>query len=260
MPLVFACSTPSLGSLCGSLLCVLLLSSAKKPKSEFLCDLQFTNHLPDIPFEPKLLKIHLPPQRSAHTTTRARPASRRGDDQHSLICSFECTCCPVGSLIRYCASSLESCLKLPYLTDKFVGIPLDLLNPSQYERPAHVAFGAVEPADEAILPQIREALAAGARAQPTQLQLFQQGSSNWLRKQEFQSNNLYDVGIKSFGAAEAIEKEYLRIGELKKETSEKNSKEKQVELILSTFESGAQTDLRAAASSWSIAFSCVLRF
>jgi len=39
-------------------------SSSKKPKSEFLCDLQFTNHLPDIPFEPKLLKIHLPPQRS----------------------------------------------------------------------------------------------------------------------------------------------------------------------------------------------------
>jgi hypothetical protein len=42
--------------------------AAKKPKSEFLCDLQFTNYLPDMPFEPKLLKIHLPPQRSGRGT------------------------------------------------------------------------------------------------------------------------------------------------------------------------------------------------
>ena len=141
------------------------------------------------------------------------------------------------SLVRYCASSLESCLKLPYLTDKLLGMPLDLLNPSQYARPSYVSAGVLDAGDEAIMPVIKEALAAGERAQPTQLQLFQQGSSNWLRKQEFQSNNLYDVGIRSFGAAEAIDKEYLRISELKQEVKQKNSKEKQIELIEHTFES-----------------------
>ena len=201
----------SLTLLRASLLSVALLgacSSSKKPKSEFLCDVQYTNHLPDVPFEPKLLRIHLPPQR----------------------------------LIRYAASTLEASLRIPLLAaDKFLGIPLDLLHPEQYIRPAGLGFGEVDEADEKILPAIREALAAGTRAQPTQLQLFQQGSSNWLRKQEFQSNNLYEVGIRSFGAAEAIDKEYLRIEELKKETSKANSKEKQVELILSTFESESAT-------------------
>lgn len=141
------------------------------------------------------------------------------------------------SLVRYCASSLESCLKLPYLTDKLLGMPLDLLNPSQYLRPSYVNAGALEAGDEAIMPVIKEALAAGERAQPTQLQLFQQGSSNWLRKQEFQSNNLYDVGIRSFGAAEAIDKEYLRISELKQVVKQSNSKENQIQLIEHTFES-----------------------
>ncbi len=175
---------------------------SKKPKSEFLCDLQYTNYLPDIPFAPKLLKIHLPPQR----------------------------------LLRYCASSLETSQKIPFLTDKLLGMPLDLLHPTQYARPAGVPANVLDPADMAIVPVTREALAAGARPQPTQEELFQQGSSNWLRKQEFQSNNPYEMGIKSFGASDSISKEIVRITHLKKETEAQNSRERQIQLIEQSFE------------------------
>lgn len=180
----------------------------KKPKSEFLCEIPFTNTLPEVPFEPKLLKIYLPLER----------------------------------LTRYCAGSLEASLKLPFLTDKMLGIPLDLLNPSQYNRPEYVTKGELDTADEAILPVVKDTLAAGERAQPTQLQLFQQGSSNWLRKQELQSNNLYDMAIRTTGSAEQIQKEYMRVEEAKKQLAIANTKEKQVALIETTFESGRETE------------------
>ena len=173
--------------------------AAKKPKSEFLCEIAYTNTLPDIPFQPKLLKVYLPTER----------------------------------LTRYCAGSLENSLKIPFITDKMVGIPLDLIRPSQYDRPDHVVRDKLDPADESILPIFQE---AGFRVQPTQEQFFQQGSSNWLRKQEFQSNNLYDVGIRTTGSAEQDQREFLRVEEEKKKLAALNTKERQIQLIETTFE------------------------
>jgi len=192
------------------------VGAAKKPKSEFLCDVFYSNHLPDIPFEPKLIKIYLPNER----------------------------------LHRYCGASLEQSLRIPFVTDKYCGMALDLLHPSLYARPHGVKRGDLHADDRALLPQ--GALKPGQRAQPTQMQLFEQGSMNWLRKQELQLNNLYEMNIRTIGAAEARQREVQRVEELKKKAMQEDTREKQIELIEKTFELAKQTPVHPSKKDVSI--------
>lgn len=191
---------------------MLLLSCSgvgtKKPKSEFLCDIDYTNQLPPIPIEPKLIKVYLPPER----------------------------------LYKYCGSSLELSLPIPFHFDKFVGHPLDLFHPEAYRRPEYRRKDEVDEEDKELLPTQKEhqlttigSFTLTGRVDPSQQLLFQQGSSNWLKKKEFQSNNLYDVSIKTLGAAEELKRDVERAEAAKKKALEENTRERQIELIEQTF-------------------------
>ncbi|KAN0043342.1 hypothetical protein ACTA71_010990 [Dictyostelium dimigraforme] len=122
--------------------------------SEFQCKLKFQNSLPEIPFEPKFLKLSSDFQR----------------------------------FTQYKTTSLERQYKHPLLTEPQLGIPIDLIDPSVYNTPKSPIQ--VPPGDEPLL----KPLSQQDLEEKNSSTIFKKKSEirpnvGWLRKTEYLSKS-----------------------------------------------------------------------
>ena len=130
----------------------------KKQKSEFLCDTKFINTLPDPPLEPKLVEMQLP------------------DDR----------------LTKYCLASLERAHKHPLLCEKFLGIPIDMIDQERYKAVvSEDKESTMDPKDAALFQG--QTLLSGTESRGARGKILEGTTFNWLERNNYLQNNLYDI-------------------------------------------------------------------
>jgi len=151
----------------------------KKKQSEFMCDAEYRNVLPDVPFEPKLQLFPLPPER----------------------------------LYRY-VPALDDLARLEIYTDSDMGVPIDLIDIQKYRRPAHVEEGKMHPDDEALFPAIAEK--EKKFDMKSNLAHIRNQSFSWLRKPDYIANTYEAAGTgKQRSVARSAQENAIKLQESK---------------------------------------------
>lgn len=145
-------------------------------------------------------------------------------------------------LLRYVSSSFDKNKKWELTLDKMLGIPLDMLALDQYVKPDSVESGQILPEDQLLLYQQKQ------HRGPTRQQLFQQGSSNWLKRVEYMSNNLWESSNTQVALSDTRKAEIEKVSRMKQETAE--SREQQMTAIERTFEEALSTPVHPLHKDW----------
>jgi len=181
---------------------------------EFIAPYSFSNALPEVPSDPKLLTV-----------------------------SFN-----KEAFVRYrYDSTTEATHKYELLAEPDLGIPIDLVDPQAYEAPD----GAVaEPEDAALLSDVAMAQATGARgANAHQYKQQLRSEVTWLRKTPIMGNNLYEAVHKQ--QKQNTERQHVVAAsrELATVPQGKPTLQEQVEKIEGIFDEAAALDFRDGHSS-----------
>ena len=160
----------------------------------------FTNSLPTPPAAPKRLLL---PSSSAH-------------------------------LSAYCGGSLLSTLKHTIHTDALLSLPINFVDPTAYVAPPNPA--PLSPTSASVYLSSSSLHASKAAFhQPTRAQLYQQGYSNWARKPEYTSNNLYERGNAQVALVDVRKKEHEEVVRRQDQRRLIDARQDQIDRIERTF-------------------------
>ena len=121
--------------------------------------------------------------------------------------------------------------------DETANIPFQTVDLTVYQKPRNLTRNDMDPRDAALLAAATVATSATAaplRAAPSQRQLFEQGSVNWMRKPEYTTNNLFQSTNKEVALADERKAALERINKLRK--TRDNTAETKVATIEATFD------------------------
>jgi len=183
-------------------------SSKRKPKSEFLCRVEYGNTLPDVPLDARFLRFPFAKDR----------------------------------LVKYAASGLQRSIFHDLMPERMLGIDVDLIDVSQYQRPLDVARGDIEAGDLPLMKSEKKE-AAGLRAQRARPNV------SWLRKGIMLANDLYTSNVNPPSQLEP-EKESAQA---KQARIESESHDAQIEAIEETFQLAKQPPVHRTNPSMQIA-------
>lgn len=182
-------------------------------RGEFLAPYSFSNALPEVPSDPKLLTV-----------------------------SFN-----KEAFVRYrYDSSTEAAQKYELLAEPDLGIPIDLVDPQAYDAPQDAT---VEPADAELLSDVAMAQATGARgASAGRVKQQMRAEVTWLRKTPIMGNNLYEAVHKQ--QKQNTERQHVVSAsrELATVPQGKRTLEEQVDAIEKSFDEAAALDMRDGKS------------
>ena len=125
---------------------------------EFICDIRFSNILPDIPFEPKCLAYPIDGER----------------------------------FVKYQTSSLERQHRPHLHANKDLGIPIDLVTMHRAAQPAAAELPAVAPEDAELIRLVDEVTEKTSKKPQGRRGAALNSNVSWLLKTKYIANDLYD--------------------------------------------------------------------
>lgn len=129
-------------------------------------------------------------------------------------------------MIRYCASSLDLKRKYDVTPEKFLGIPIDLIDVDQYGFPEEYGR-TLDPADKKLFQRESSSKLLQMRGD--------KAPTPWLRKQKILDNNLYGRTNNHISKAEVGRQQALQVEKLRLQRKKDESRETQISRIMQSF-------------------------